>query len=336
MTTRSYTPESEPPEALVGFMREKYGEEENLDFFVSEFRRAFRFASSNPRVRFTPFVLEDAGALAGHAALIEDARLPAGEAFFGFFDGNSTAELGALWRTLVREAKERGVRVLKGPVNGSVWHQYRAVSETDGSPFFASELMSGPGVYAFLKEQSPAAEVRYYSAYRERFDAILKAGKEPYARMGDAGFSIVKTERPTVELLLTLLGISRAAFRENWGYVDLADKEFLSLYALDKLDARLGDLYLLRKEEAVIGFCATLRERDPRVVIAKTVAILPEYQGKGLGNALAYAVHADAQAANARRIIYALIREGNAIGRYPTEDAVIFRRYSAFEYALSA
>jgi GNAT superfamily N-acetyltransferase len=336
MSVVSYTAGPSPSDALLGLLREKYGHEPNFAYFLSEYRRAFEFSSVNEKIRFTPFALDISGITAGHAALIEDERLPEGEAFFGFLE--APPDRGAfeeLWNAVTDGAREKGIAKLKGPVNGSIWHQYRAMSESDGSPFFASELMCERHTYEHLKALMPASEICYYSAYRERFEALLKAGKASYERLGASGFSITKAESVTPELLLTLTRISRTVFAGNWGYTELTDDEFFRLYAPDKVEGRFGNLYILRKGEDIIGFCGMLREDDPAVLVAKTIAVLPEYQGTGLGNALAYAVHVDAEAQGAKKIIYALIREGNAIQRYPTEDAVIFRRYSAFEFNIA-
>ena len=95
----------------------------------------------------------------------------------------------------------------------------------------------------------------------------------------------------------------------------------------------LNALYLLYKGEDIIGFCSTYKE-DETTLILKTICILPQYQGKGLGNALAYKIHFDAKKDGFKKIIYALIREGNDIKKFPKEEAVVFRRYAAFEFSI--
>ena len=61
---------------------------------------------------------------------------------------------------------------------------------------------------------------------------------------------------------------------------------------------------------------------------------MPPYQGLGLGNALAYKIHFDAKNEGFKKIIYALIRDGNNIKNFPKEEAVIFRHYAAFEFQI--
>jgi len=73
---------------------------------------------------------------------------------------------------------------------------------------------------------------------------------------------------------------------------------------------------------------------NKQTLILKTICILPEYQGLGLGNALAYKIHLDAQKEGFKKVIYALIREDNKVKNFPKDDTLIFRRYAAFEFKI--
>ena len=145
--------------------------------------------------------------------------------------------------------------------------------------------------------------------------------------------NIKETKKVGLEELGTIAGISRAVFHESWGYTELNEKEFMHLYSSKKMSEHLNSLYLLYKGTEIIGFCSTSRQ-DEHTLICKTICLLPRYQGLGLGNALAYQVHVDAEKAGFQKIIYALIREGNSIQNFPKEDAVIFRRYAGFEFSI--
>lgn len=108
----------------------------------------------------------------------------------------------------------------------------------------------------------------------------------------------------------------------------------MQLYSSDKLKTHLNKLYLLYKDQQIIGYCGTTVE-DEQTLILKTICILPEYQRLGLGNALAYKIHLDAQKEGFNKAIYALIREGNKIKNFPKDDTLIFRRYAAFEFKVN-
>lgn len=264
-------------------------------------------------------------------SLIMDARLPEGEAFFGFMEfPNDERVFEELWSDLLDEARRKGIRVLKGPVNGSIWHDYRCVKESDGSPWFTSEPRSELHQYTFLKSKSPSNEITYYSGYRERFDAILTDGRPAFESLGVKGFSIEVPERLSSEIMGDVFRLSKEVFRGSWGYTELTEAEFADLYRPGS-NERQNRLYLLKKEGKTIGFGLVIVE-SRETWIYKTICLDPAFHGSGLGSALAYRVHLDAEQAGVKKMIYALIREGNAIGNFPKDDAVIFRRYAAFEF----
>jgi len=66
----------------------------------------------------------------------------------------------------------------------------------------------------------------------------------------------------------------------------------------------------------------------------KTIGILPDWQEKGIGNALVYEVHKFAKNNNIEKVIYALIRTDNKVKHFPKDDTIIFRKYAAFIYNL--
>lgn len=318
---------------LIEILREKYGSHKDYDYFLNDTKKALSFCTNNENVSFYPVAGYENGKMCSHAALIIDKRLPTGEAFFGFLEcPEDAAAFGALWNALIKEARDKGISVLKGPVNGSIWHQYRCIKETDDSDFFKAEPFCEPYYYDFLISNKPDAEIFYYSAHREPFDIVLRIIKEDsYTKLADAGFSIKETKQVAPEELRIIADISKKVFHASWGYTELNEQEFVQLYSSEKLTEHLDTLYLLYKGDAIIGFCSTSRE-DNHTLICKTICILPEYQNLGLGNALAYKLHVNAKREGFKKIIYALIREGNNVKNFPKDDAVIFRRYAAFEF----
>ncbi|MFA6602041.1 MAG: GNAT family N-acetyltransferase [Candidatus Paceibacterota bacterium] len=319
----------------IALLRNKYGERKNFDFFEDDARKAWNFCITNDKLNFYPLAGHADGKLEAHAALIIDKRLPAGEAFFGFMEfPDNDLIFKNLWNALVTEAREKGITVLRGPVNGSIWHQYRCLRESDGSDFFKAEPMAESYYYNYLVSNKPFKQVDYISAYRKPFDIVLRfIDKKALEKMTSLGFTIKEINCVDPGILGDLAKISKAVFSQSWGYTELTLNEFMELYTLDKMASHLGSLYLLYKGSTVIGFCSTSQE-DEETLICKTIALLPEYQGLGLGNALAYQVHQDATARGYKKMIYALIREGNNIKNFPQEQAVIFRKYAAFEFNL--
>ena len=239
-----------------------------------------------------------------------------------------------MWNVLTKEARSRGISVLKGPINGSVWHQYRCVKETDGSPWFKTEMLTEAYYYNLLQSQKPCVEIGYFSASREPYDIVLKLiNPESLNKMVSYGFSMKIAENITPSDLKTIANISRQVFKDNWGYTELNEQEFTGLYSAHEINKNLNALYLLYKDYSIIGFCSTFKENESTLLL-KTICVLPEYRGLGLGNALAYKIHEDAKRDGIKKIIYALMREGNSISNFPKEGTVTMRRYSAFEFKI--
>lgn len=330
-----YKPSNTSLHGLVALVKKKYRNEKNFDFFLSDFQKAYSFCVDNPNINFIPFSAFEDKQLVAHIAIINDKRLPKGEAFFGFFETKQDLYVfKIIWQCLIEEAKKLGISRLLGPVNGSIWHQYRCIKESDGSEYFKSEPITEIYYYKLLTQVKPTTEVSYQSAYREKFDKVMRIIQTEFRKLEAAGFDIKKLESVNYEQLRTIAEISKIVFRNNsWGYTTLTETEFLQLYSSEKLKLHLNKLYLLYKDQQIIGYCGITTE-DKHILILKTICILPEYQGLGLGNALAYKIHLDAQKDGFKKVIYALVREGNKIKNFPKDDTVIFREYAAFEFKI--
>ncbi len=309
-------------------VEEKYGSSESFGYFLKDLKEASRFSFERQQPNFLAVL--DGERMLAHAALIQDSQAPKGKAFWGFFESNNDKEVfSLLWRELNKLAREKGFDELLGPVNGSVWHQYRFMKETDASPFFKTELFCEPFYYDLMKGV-PHREISYYSAYRTEFRNLIAITEPFYKRMLAGGFSIAESAEATEERLGAVLSISKKVFRDSWGYTDLAMADFTRLYSTPKLASHLSRVYYIQKGQETVGYGSVFLEKGGSLIL-KTAAILPEFQNLGLANALLHKIHSDARANRCGKVIYALIRESNAVGRLPKDDAVIFRRYAAFE-----
>ncbi len=322
--------------SLESLIRTKYESNTDFKYFFYDYTKALDYCRDSSHIRFIPIPYYQEEVLKAHVALIIDDRLPKGEAFFGFLETpNDATVFGALWQSLHGECKKQNVQTLLGPVNGSVWHQYRCLKETDSSPFFKSELMCEPYYYSLLQSKNPTKEILYHSGHRYNTSAIIEAGKLSYEQFESThkDFSIKETKKLTQEEAYSLVSISKKVFSDNWGYTELSNDEFLALYSSKKIDENLNSVYLLFHGDTMIGYLSTFNE-DAVTLIYKTICILPEYQGKGLGNVLAYRAHRDALEKGVQKHVYALVRVTNNIQNFTKEDSVIFRKYATFEFEI--
>src|SRR3989344_5089763 len=207
-------------------LRRKYGTHKNLDYFLQDALIAYKFCIESENILFIPMAIYEQETLVAHAALICDKRLPSGEAFFGFLETpDNQATFTLLWDALIAQARTHNLTLLKGPVSGSIWHQYRSIKETDGSEFFIAEPMTETYYYDLLISKRPASEVAYFSAYRTHFDIVLKLlGAVSYTRLSVSGFSIKETKQVSPEQMHAIANITKEIFHSSWGYTELTER----------------------------------------------------------------------------------------------------------------
>ncbi len=314
-----------------GLVKKFYRQHAAFEYYNSDLHRAvdFCFTGSSRKV-FCIEALSNDETL-GHIALITDVNIPSHQAYFGFFEcGNDNTIFNRLWQELIALARDKQIRLLLGPVNGSIWYPYRVISMSSSENFFPSEPLTQEYYYQWFKKLKPKTEIVYHSAYRIHYDAIIGHTENSYADALNSGISIERGSQITPALMQQIFLLSAEVFNQNWGYTPLNHDDFISLYSSDKLDNYLGSLYLVKRDNKLIGFCNNFKYNN--TMIMKTIALDPAYQKLGIGNALVHKVHADAVKSNIEKIIYALVRKENNIKYFPTDDVKVFREYSAFEY----
>lgn len=307
-----------------------YGKTIETQKYISDSKKGIE-TLQNDKVPTVFFQYFENDILIGHMGLISTSKAIA---YFGFFEIKSENCFMELWQALIAEAKEQGLKNIFGPVNGTVWHPYRIISESSDEPLFVHEPLSMPNYYELLKNCKPANTVGYHSAFRTNFELILELTKSSLANLPKENIQIIQKEFST-ELLREIYDLSIAIFSQNPGYYHLSYEDFLKLYAFDENDNE-NDTHLIYRVlhmQKPIGFSYNLLH--DKQLIMKTIGLLPEWQEKGIGNAMVHEVHKFAQQNKIEKVIYALIRSDNRVKHFPKDDTVIFRKYAAFIYSLS-
>jgi hypothetical protein len=105
------------------------------------------------------------------------------------WEGRKTAAVGGFkcesrsaGETLLTQIGERlqaeGFAATLGPMDGDTWHSYRLIAESDGSPPFAMEPVSGPHDHAAF-EASGFVPVSTYVSTRVALEEAIGAGRHP-------------------------------------------------------------------------------------------------------------------------------------------------------------
>jgi GNAT superfamily N-acetyltransferase len=98
---------------------------------------------------------------------------------------------------------------------------------------------------------------------------------------------------------------------------------------------------LAEAKDRVVGFLFAIpdlaqaaRGQPIDTMIAKSMAVLPEYGGIGLGGVLMERAHAAGRSLGFRRSIHALMHQDNRSRRLSSRTARVIRRYTLYERLL--
>ena len=315
-------------------VKNKYQNVNGFNYFINDLIAALNYTLNNQHQTCYFIKIYDEYNLIAHIGLTIDERIKKNGAIFGCFECiENNSVFIKLWNTLLELAKEKNINNLMGPVNGTTWHQYRLIKpKKNDFPIFVSEPLSEKFYYEYLNNCNPSKEINYYSGLRSSFNSILEITKPAFLELNNKGLTIENISEINIKTSLDILNICRKVFRNNWGYVNLTDDEFLSLYSKGKLDKFVRSVYFAKLNSKLIGFCSVINDSENFII--KSIGILPEFQEKGIGNAIIYKVHKDALDSGIKNVIYALIQEDNKVKHFPKDDAKRIREYACFSFTI--
>ena len=258
------------------------------------------------------------------------------------WDGKRTAALGVLKLGCAATGAEllaRATAMLKaeafealiGPMDGDTWHSYRAVTESDGSPAFLMEPVSGPHDVAVLEAGGFSPIGGYVSMRVATKDAI---GQRPD---NSAGLRIVNWDgRAPEEFFGEVYDLSVAGFARNAFYKPIARQAFLDLYMPYVPYLKRELIFFARTRGGELaGFLFGIPDyaQGPRT----RTAILKTYASAvhGAGRLLVDAFHRNALDLGLDSAIHALMHDDNVSREHSRmHGADVFRRYTLFGLTL--
>ncbi len=188
------------------------------------------------------------------------------------WEGRRTASIGRFRCDSARAGRDllaraaadlatEGFEALIGPMDGDTWHSYRLVTESDGSPPFLMEPVSG----AFDAEAFTAAGFAPLSGYvstRTTLDAAIDCARGGF---GHRCFGEAVGRQRRCGLVRQLYAMSAAAFRNNAFFKPLDEQGFLKLYepVMPLVDPRFV-LFARNEAGALIGFLFGMPDRPAR------------------------------------------------------------------------
>ncbi|HEY4201635.1 MAG TPA: hypothetical protein VGM83_13865 [Devosiaceae bacterium] len=240
----------------------------------------------------------------------------------GLAFADAEAAIGLLEETVSRLRAE-GFGGVIGPMDGDTWHSYRTVTQSDGTPPFAMEPVSGGHDHATLVGAGFEPISRYVSSRALLVDTLAA---EP-VRLD--GVSVSQWDGAGAEQLIgKLFAMSGSAFAGNHFFKPIGLDAFLALYRpiLPMLDPR--HVLFAHADGDLVGFLFGFPDRLAR---ENPAAVLKTYASgrRGVGHLLADTYHRQALAMGHEHVIHALMHESNiSQERSARHNATVFRRYA--------
>ena len=248
-----------------------------------------------------------------------------------------------LFNKIFEELKKEGIETIIGPLNGTTWNTYRYVTEKgNGKPFLLEPWNEDYSVSLFEK-----LDFKHLAGYistvmkgmnsdgRKNLDKkIEKLKKFDY-------YKDIRVESAENKDLLKVLNkvydLTVEAFKNNFLYSELEREIFLKMYMSyeDKIVKKFFKMLYLKGE--LIGYVFGIPDYTELgykgkidTIILKTIAVSPEYNGKGMGYILINSLVEEAEKEGYENVIYALMHESNVSKNIGLLLGNILRRYTLF------
>ena len=268
-------------------------------------------------------------------ALAVDGR-PAG--LIGRYVATSAEAAAELLHHACSQLRERGCALAIGPIDGNTWGSYRFVTGgTDDPPFFL-EPSHPPEWPAHFVAAGFAPLARYFSTVTEDLDGADPKADRAEERLVASGCAIRPLDRSRLEEeLRSIHRVSLAAFQQAFLYQPISFQAFAAAQA--KLAPLLRPELVLMAERngELVGFVFAIpdvlqaqRGLAPDTVIIKTLAVRPGRDQAGLGVVLVRRLHRTARELGFRRVIHALMHEGNSSRNICDTSSRLLREYTLF------
>ncbi len=227
---------------------------------------------------------------------------------------------------------EQGLKVMRGPMAGDIWHRWRfMVRGFDTEPFPGEPR--NPEYYPRLFLDLGFARVRTYCTKRienlERQLELFRIEPELARRRGIS----MRTFDPTrwAEDIHGLFLLCQHAFASTWSVTPTTEEEFTAIY--DRWLRRVGPEHIILADDAegnVVGLGLAVVRPDDTLNI-RTLAVLPEQSGIGLGKAIAAELYRRAIMAGMKAVQHCLMGPDMPTLRWDRGHGLVTREYAMFE-----
>jgi GNAT superfamily N-acetyltransferase len=240
-------------------------------------------------------------------------------------------------RLACHELSATGCTMAVAPMDGNTWNRYRLLTERGTEPTFFLEPDNPDDWPSDFETSGFESMAQYYSAMNRDLSRCVSA-RDLDDRFAAEGFRIRVFDSADWENeLARVWQVASQAFRENFLYTPIEEEEFLAIYRPLLPLVRHELILIAERAGEPVGFSFNVpdllqakRGLAIDTLIVKSLAVIPQWVGRGLGTLLVSRSLQAARALGFRRGIMALMHEANAsrhIARTLMKD---FRRYTLY------
>jgi GNAT superfamily N-acetyltransferase len=239
--------------------------------------------------------------------------------------------------------KEHGVSVAIGPMDGNPLRRYRLITRRGTDPPFFLEP-DNPDAYPVQFASADFTPLtRYYSSLNDDLGTIAGSPDDQLLRLKDDGIYIRNIDdRASTGDLSKIFDIFMAGSGNNYLCSESSRGEFIDACASVQPFARLELMLIAEREGKPLGFIFALpdmlrvqRGQPADTVILKSMAVLPELSGRGIGECLVKEVSKNARQLGFRRAIHAFVHEDARSGSMSCRYGREIREYMLYSRNLS-
>lgn len=256
----------------------------------------------------------------------------------GHYEARDDEAASHLLAHACRELSARDCTLAVGPMDGNTWRKYRFVTERGREPAFFLEPDNPDACPRQFEVQGFTPLAQYYSALNTDLSRVDERAADRWQYLAVPGVALRTFDVDRFEEeLRAIYALSTVAFTRNFLYSPISEGEFLAQYQRIRPFLRPDLILMAEHEGRLLGYVFALpdaaeakRGEPVRTVIVKTVAVLPERTGVGLGAVLVDRVQQVARALGYTRAIHALMHETNRSRNISRHTAAPFRRYTLY------
>ena len=228
-----------------------------------------------------------------------------------------------------------GVEMLRGPMAGDIWHRWRFMTRGFDSEPFPGEPRQ-PAHYPELFIKAGFAPIRVYSTKRiTHLPPVLNRLEQAAEQNRKRGIHFRRFNFDDMqEEMQRMFSLCLHSFQNYWAASDITEQQFLSLYT--RWFTRIKPnhvLFVMDRDNAIVGMGLGLLAPADTLNI-KSVAVLPNQYGFGLGQAIAAKLYRDAMDSGVKVMQHCLMDPWSPEQRWDGGTGEVTREYTLFERAL--